>query len=320
MRGPSIQNEDLHGPQKRKRILVTGSHRSGTTWVGQMIARAPGTGYVHEPFKVEGGLGGFANPFTTWFQYVTDENAGQYEPYLDSLIRFKYPLATHLVHSKSAKEVARNLRDAARFSNHRLRGDTAIVKDPIALFSAPWMARHFDLNVVVMIRHPAAFVSSLKIKNWQFDFTNFLSQPRLLRETRLGTFEQEIRCYAEHRPEILQQAILLWNCIYIVVDEYRTSHPEWLFLKHEELSLDPVRNFRSVYAELGLQFTSKASAAIEETSGAQNPSEQVERDVIRRNSRANVFNWKTRLTEREIMMIKEGTHEVSKLFYSGADW
>ena len=33
---------------------------------------------------------------------------------------------------------------------------TAVMKDPVAVFSAPWLARHFDMNVVVMIRHPGA--------------------------------------------------------------------------------------------------------------------------------------------------------------------
>ena len=32
-------------------VLVTGSHRSGTTWVGKILAEAPETCYLHEPFK-----------------------------------------------------------------------------------------------------------------------------------------------------------------------------------------------------------------------------------------------------------------------------
>ena len=32
-------------------VLVTGSHRSGTTWVGQILGLAPGLCYLHEPFK-----------------------------------------------------------------------------------------------------------------------------------------------------------------------------------------------------------------------------------------------------------------------------
>ena len=34
-----------------KPILVTGAHRSGTTWVGKMLALAPGVAYLHEPFS-----------------------------------------------------------------------------------------------------------------------------------------------------------------------------------------------------------------------------------------------------------------------------
>ena len=34
-------------------ILVTGSHRSGTTWVGRTIAQMPGVRYVQEPFSVD---------------------------------------------------------------------------------------------------------------------------------------------------------------------------------------------------------------------------------------------------------------------------
>ena len=33
-------------------ILVTGSHLSGTTWVGRMIAVSPCVAYLHEPFNL----------------------------------------------------------------------------------------------------------------------------------------------------------------------------------------------------------------------------------------------------------------------------
>ena len=32
-----------------KPILVTGSHRSGSTWVGKMLATSPSVNYIHEP-------------------------------------------------------------------------------------------------------------------------------------------------------------------------------------------------------------------------------------------------------------------------------
>ena len=35
----------------RRPILVTGSHRSGTTWVGKTIALSPSVTYIGEPFN-----------------------------------------------------------------------------------------------------------------------------------------------------------------------------------------------------------------------------------------------------------------------------
>ena len=301
-------------------ILVTGSHRSGSTWAGQMIAHAPGTGYLHEPFTVGGRLGGFANPFTNWFQYVTDENSDAYESYLNSLINFKYPFIKNVSHSRSAREAADALRNFAKSAMHRLRKDRVVVKDPIAIFSAPWLASHFDLSVLVMIRHPAAFCSSLKVKDWQFDFNHFLRQPRLMHETPLGTFESEIRDYAGNGPAIVDQSILLWNCIHIVIDEYRARHPDWLFIRHEDLSLEPMAEFGAIYKKLNLDFTPEAQAAIKASSSEQNPAEQTKGYDLVRNSRLNVTNWKNRLTEVEIKTIRERTLDVASRFYSDEDW
>jgi Sulfotransferase family len=323
MRDVAIEREPVNPVESGKRILVTGAPRSGTTWAGRMIAFAPGMGYIHEPFTPENGdLCGFANPIAAQFQYITDENSYKFERYLADLVAFKYPLRTNLIHSRSAREAARCLLAFANLSTHRVRKKTAVMKDPVAVFSAPWLARHFDMNVVVMIRHPVAVCSSLKILKWKFDFNHFLRQPQLMRETRLADFESEIRYFAENEQEIIAVGALLWNCIYAVVNEYRARYPGWLFLKHEELSMDPVDSFRKVYAELGLEFTTGVRTAIEVSSGEQNPSEPVRGDEfsIRRNSKGNVSNWKSRLSDREILTIKERTSEVSSLFYPDLEW
>jgi len=280
-------------------------------------------GYIHEPFTPEDGdLCGFANPIKAKFQYITDENSHRFAKYLDDLVDFKYPVRTNLLHCTSAREAARILLSFANLSTHRLKKDTTVMKDPHAVLSAPWLARHFDMNVVIMIRHPAALCSSLKILNWRFDFNHFLTQPQLMRETRLADFESEIRYFAENEQGIIPAGALLWNCIYAVIDEYRMRYPGWLFLKHEELSMDPVDGFRKVYAEFGLEFTASARTAIERNSGEQNPSGPARGGEfsIRRNSKNNVLNWKNRLSDREILTIKERTSDVSRLYYTDLEW
>jgi len=53
----------------RKPILVTGSHRSGTTWAGRSLVLAPNTAYIHEPFNIETNITANAKPFMA----VTDQ-------------------------------------------------------------------------------------------------------------------------------------------------------------------------------------------------------------------------------------------------------
>ncbi|MGF2952479.1 sulfotransferase domain-containing protein [Mycobacterium sp. THU-M116] len=325
-----MEHEPIDTCENRKPILVTGAPRSGTTWTGQMISRAPGVGYIHEPFTLEGGLlSGFANPLTP-FLYITDENSRAYDHYLARLVNFRYPLRRNLLHATSVRDALQMLWIFKDLSMHRRRKHSAVVKDPLAVFSAPWLAHRFDMNVVVTIRNPAAVCSSMKVLNWKVDFNVFLAQPQLIRETRLGDFESEIRYCAENEQDIILEGALLWNCIYAVVDEYRRHYPTWLFVTHEDLSMDPIANFRKVYAEFGLEFTEDVRASIaESTSGQQpkrritlNPLEQVRDDEfnLRRNSRLNVLNWKNRLSEREIVTIKERTRDVASLFYADSDW
>ena len=50
------------------------------------------------------------------------------------------------------------------FKYFKFRGYNPLIKDPIAIFSADWLADKYDMNVVVLSRHPLGFISSL-LKN-----------------------------------------------------------------------------------------------------------------------------------------------------------
>lgn len=75
------------------------------------------------------------------------------------------------------------------------------------------------------MRHPAAFVASLKVKDWKFDYFNFANQPLLIKE-KLQKFETQINYFVENpNQDIIKQGILLWNIIYDVVHEYEKNIP-----------------------------------------------------------------------------------------------
>lgn len=302
-----------------KPILVTGSHRSGTTWIGRNLALAPHTGYIHEPFNVDIRISVIESPMNYWYLYICEENASKYQDNLNKVIVYKYPLLDNLNRSRSVKDVAKTCRDQGNSLLHKMGRSRPIVKDPIAFFSAEWLSQTYGMEVLVTIRHPAAFCSSLKIKNWKFSFKNFLDQP-LLMERYLGRFEEDIREFAQEEKSIIDQAILLWNCIQHTVNIYQQCHPEWVFVRHEDLSREPLESFRSLYRRFDLEFTPRVKSGILESSGSHNPQEQQPDNEFKRDSRANIKNWKNRLSREEIDHIRLKTGEVSQLFYEDDEW
>lgn len=284
-----------------------------------MIAAAPEIGYIHEPFSIELQIEVIPGAFPNYYQYITEENEGGGRKVLQDIIRFRYPFWHNLGRVRTHRDLAKLWRDQLLSWRNSLLEKRPLLKDPIALFSAGWIHRCFDADVLVLIRHPAAFVSSLKIVNWTFDFQHFLRQP-LLMEKLLHPFADEIRECATAGSDIIEQGILLWNCIHFVISEYKRHYPNWIFIRHEDLSADPIAGFQKIFDRLGVTFSNRVKNRIEKTSGTHNPVEQIQGKEFRRNSRANIKNWKNRLSKKEIETIRKKTNPVAGLFYSDKDW
>jgi hypothetical protein len=224
---------------------------------------------------------------------------------------------------RSAADVPRFLlrsaREYARLLAYRALGAPPLVKDPIALFSAEWLASRFGMDVVIVIRHPAGFASSLKRLGWTFPFPDLLDQPLLMRDL-LRPFEAELARRAERPGDILDQAALLWRMMHHVIADYRTRHPGWTFVRHEDLSREPVREFEGLFGKLGLGFTKRARDLIAETTDPANPADPADAHSLRRDSKAGASIWKERLAPGEVRRIRAAVGDVSKLFYSDAEW
>src|SRR5690606_22492760 len=112
-------------------ILVTGAHRSGTTWVGQMLAAAPGVGYIKEPFNLGHRPGVCTARFPYWFTHVTGRSDPAYAEALARTLAFDYDVPAELRVVRRPRDVARLARDGAHALRHRLRGSRPLMKDPI---------------------------------------------------------------------------------------------------------------------------------------------------------------------------------------------
>ncbi|MGZ4430350.1 MAG: sulfotransferase, partial [Gaiellales bacterium] len=301
-------------------ILITGAHRSGTTWVGRTLAQSPELGYLDEPFGLLHRPGTCAVSFRHWFPYVTGDDE-RLRSQLERTLSFRYSYADELPALRSARDAARMVRDAAHFASLRRRGARPLMKDPVALLSAPWLAQQFDMRVIVLIRHPAAFASSLQRMGWTHPFSHFLEQPRLV-DDLVPQLEPDIREMAARPHDVIDQACLLWNIFHLVIARYRESHPDWLFVRHEDISREPREGYRRLCAHTAVEYSPRIEHYAAATSRPGNPAEPLSgvAHQLHRDSAANVRTWQNRLDPADIHRIRRRTEIVANAFYDESDW
>lgn len=254
-------------------------------------------------------------------------NVGRRAYKLDGLARYWFTYAPALPQDAARAAFGKALegKTGKVFSERQIqhwlpltRRGRLILKDPIACFSSEWLANNFELETIVLVRHPAAFAASLKRMKWAFPFDHFLEQD-LLMEEHLHPYRAEL----EDAPtEPVARAALLWKCLYGVLSTYLERNSGWIVKTHEQLSREPVAEIEDLYGRLGLEWTGAVEDRIRGQTKAGNPVAAPEGVLhqMTRDSTANITLWKDVLSREEIARVYETTHDISGHFYSREDW
>ena len=296
-------------------IVVTGSHRSGTTWVGRMLSLSGEAGYIHEPLNPVRRPSWMRHPVPYWYVYITPANEHLYAADLERVMGFRYPAAT-VGRLKRPEHVAMAAADIRRAIGPRVRKMRPLLKDPFALFSSAWLASRYGAQIVITVRNPVAFVGSIKRLDWQFKFKTLLAQGELMRDW-LGPFEADMRRCRDEDSDVVEQGIVLWNALHHAISRMREEHPDWSVVRHEDLAKEPTMWFERLYGALDLTWGEKVRSEIARYSeGGPNKELPMWRHgSVRRDSRSAVETWKARLTEEEVERVRDGTADVARTFY-----
>jgi hypothetical protein len=301
----------------KKPILVTGSHRSGTTWVGNTISQHRRIRYVQEPFNVNDPNAQTGLELDNWFTHFNSSDRQQ-----DIICAFDELLEHAPI--RYAKNVVKNanpdIKMPLRFAKHLLLEtfvtDTVLIKDPLALLSADWLHENYGSSNIVMIRKPEAFVGSLKAAGWDFNFEDLKRQKHLMngRLSEFGDAIEEITA-GRSKSDFVDRASLLWTVLHTVIDQYRNEYPEWMYVKHEELASNPQAGFSNIFRYLNLEEDTSIKDYIEAMTKNLTAPEADDIGYRARNSALVIDNWKRRLSARELERIREYTSALSAKFY-----
>jgi len=296
-------------------ILITGSHRSGTTWVGRTISQHSKVEYLHEPFNVDHPNPRLGLKLNIWFTHYESSDQKEYiRATFDKFLKansFSYIL-------NLSKPMDRRFINLLRYPNDlilkTLFRPRVLIKDPIALLSAGWLHEMYNLQVVCMIRNPLAFVGSLKKAGWDFRFENLLRQKELMQGC-LASFAGEIEKLSDYRGDFIDRASLLWNVLHYCIAEYQKKYPSWLFIRYEDIAMNPIQEFEKIFHYLELEMNENIGHYIAKYTSDKNKTETEVTSYGPRDSKASLETWKTRLTSVECDRIDKATRDIAALFY-----
>jgi Sulfotransferase domain len=305
-------------------VMVSGLQRSGTTWTAKMIELAKEMFMVVEPFNLQREVLHLLKlkAMFQWWPEVDEERfwklrngfglkftKGELKLFYKENTQFKY----HFYHFQRYIFLNRKL-------NKNMK---PVIQDPFAIFMAPWLNKTFGIQMLLIYRHPAAYINSMKRMQWGFNFDWLASQEELM-EQRLSPFRDQILEQATRGfiPFEIETQCLVWNIFTSTIRDYQKQQPEWLFFRHEDLSFSPVESFKNIYENLELEFNDSIIQKIKKFTGEGNPAnaKKDKMHTLKRDSRENIKSWKKHLSEKEIVKIRQLTEDISCTLYSDTDW
>jgi sulfotransferase family protein len=312
-------------------ILLTGMHRSGGSWVAKMIEGGGGVVHVNEPFnrRHPPGLtpGILHVPPPLAYQHVGAHNEAEHLDGFRNMVELRYDLVAELRTNHSVYDLAKAAKYLTAFTYGRARGMRTLIDDPYMVFAAEWLADRLDCRVVMLVRHPAGIVSSLKRigAGWADNLPDIAAQPELIGRYLRAYIDDIVR--AAHEPlDPIEHGALLWLLIHSAIAQQLDRHPEFVLVRYEDLATDPENGFRELYERLDLPWTGRAEKTVREGSMAgpaarNNPWGRVGlgRTAYQpMDSKANAWAWRRRLAADEANAVIEATRPVAERFY-GAD-
>jgi hypothetical protein len=305
----------------RRPILVTGTHRSGTTWVGRMLTLSRQAHYIHEPFASMYERAWADPPPTTRYLYLRAGQPSTLEADLDRITGLRPPWMHVARRAGGARNALRLSQEALQVAVARRRGARALIKDPFALLLAEWISARSQADVIVLVRHPAAFVSSVKRLGWRARTDHLLGQPDLMAD-HLEPFRDALERDRRGELDIIDHACVVWCALNTVVASYAQRHPDWCVTRYEDLAEDPVRAFGNLYRWTGQDWTPRVAARIVKENAPRHGSEVADGSGggTRRHSRGAMWTWLDRLTPEEVARVQAATSDVADHWYGPSSW
>jgi hypothetical protein len=300
-------------------VLVTGTPRSGTTVVGDVLAEASGARYLYEPLNRWVGVREVTEDFPV--PGSSSFPAGGLDGLLGRLERLDLHLKPGVFpHDKGWRRAAKRLSGSRTTMSYRMcridpRLRTVVWKDPFAIYLAGGVAAA-GWPVIVTVRNPWAVAASFKRLGWGFDVSDLHR-----RLTEAGRPPPLDVAAIENRRDPVTNAACHWAIAHEHLLAERDRGRDLRLVDLDEIVEQPIDTYRSLYEHAGLGWTDEIAAGVERrysADGSAAPAEGRAHDWRDRDvSQVNRY-WEGVLTEDEAARVESITGALWERVRSGS--
>ncbi len=281
-----------------KPILITGSHRSGTTLVGSILAESDAY-YIYEPFNPHSPPGIAVPELTSLYHYLDGGAFPQYRAALAALCEGYFPPTARS--RSSLRDRASLAKKSAGIKIAHLKRQRLLLKSSELMLSIQSFLDICAGHVVVTVRHPCAFILSCDRMKWRFNLDTLTSQHEFFQSFLRD--EPEFGHCAE--PNISASVIentWLWYALHTYLLNFLKNHPKYskhvTVTFHEHLCLNPHGEFARLCNFLNLRKSSSMNDKITKlTAGATVHVAGTAQHHLERNSHELAYAWRSRINQ-----------------------
>lgn len=287
MYAQSLRRNNIRNPNPsliEDNIIITGSPRSGTTWIAGILSEIPNTALLWEPLYLLA-LKKVSKLNFGWQQHIPeDADWPEAKDFMNRLFLGQVIAPSYV--SETTKEALE-------------RADRFVIKFCRLNMMMPWILNNFNIRIpIYIVRHPCSVIAS----QLKFGFGKNAPDRYVIPEQPYNEifYEYEhILKSVRSNEELLAANWALENLIPL---KSQDNNSKWITLSYEKLLLNPHEEVAKVFSRIGEAVPSSVYSKIQQPSArTQKNRSEVKPEIL-------VSNWTKKLTPKQIERILNIVH------------